>query len=252
MVEQHLNTTKFCLPFMNNVKYSYERKKLFKRLDKSIDVVKEALSDKYSTIEIDSIVVETVKEIEILFPHIPYIGGKENFSLNDFFDSVMLLALYKQLSKRGSSVRDVGQILYEIREIQAFSQSRITKFLTAKLMFTPLIKNGFKRKVKKMTKKAYSENWKMEFVEGDGEEFDWGINFHECAVCKFYTKHGGEELLPYVCMVDYAPFNVMKNVEFKRTQTLAGGGPYCDFRFKKGGSTPRGWPPEEREDFQYE
>ena len=50
-------------------------------------------------------------------------------------------------------------------------------------------------------------------------------------------------------MTNYVPFNAMKNVEFKRTHTIAGGGPFCDFRFKKGGSTPRGWPPEEREDF---
>jgi len=237
---------------MNEVEYSYGRKKLLKRLGKLTDVVKTALSDKYSTADIDSILVEIIKEIELLLPHIPYIGGKENFSLNDFFDSVMLLALFKELSKRGSSVRDVGKILYEIREIQAFSQSKVMNFLIAKLIFTFLIKNGFKRKIKKMTQVNYSENWKMEFVEGDGEEFDWGLDYHECAIKKFYEKHGGEELLPYICMSDYAMFNALKNVEFKRTHTIAGGGPFCDFRFKKGGSTPRGWPPEEKEDFKFE
>lgn len=237
---------------MKKTEYSYNREQLFGRLERLIGTVKTALSDKYSAADIDSIVVETIKEIELLFPHIPYIGGKENFSLNDFFDSVLLLALFKELSKRGSSVRDVGQILYEIREIQAFSQSKLMKFLSAKLMFTFLIKNGFKRKIKKITQANYSENWKIEFVKGDGEEFDWGMDYHECAVKKFYEKHGGEELLPYICMSDYAMFNALKNVEFKRTHTIAGGGPYCDFRFKKGGSTPRGWPPEEREDFKFE
>ena len=101
-----------------------------------------------------------------------------------------------------------------------------------------------------MKKDAHPENWDMEFVEGDGEEFDWGVDFKDCAVRKFYMKHGGEELLPYVCMSDYAPFHVLKNVEFTRTQTLSSGGDYCDFRFKKGGSTPKGWPPEDLPDFK--
>ncbi|MCG3259480.1 MAG: L-2-amino-thiazoline-4-carboxylic acid hydrolase [Candidatus Heimdallarchaeota archaeon] len=237
---------------MQEPEFSYKRKKLFKRLNKLIKVVKTILSDSYTSAEIDSIIVNTTNEIETLLPQIPYIGSKDNVFLVDFLDSIMLLALFKELTKRGSSVRDVGQIMYMVREIQASNQSRIYNFLAPKLMFNSVIKNSYKRKVNAMTKNAYPENWLMEFVEGDGEEFDWGVNCHECAVSKFYKKHGGEEIFPYVCMVDYAPFNVMKNVEFKRTQTLAGGGPYCDFRFKKGGSTPRGWPPEEREDFQYE
>lgn len=237
---------------MKKTEYSYKRKKLFNRLDKSIEIVKMALSTKYSSTEIDTIVVDTIKEIELLLPHIPYIGGKENYSLNDFFDSIMLLALYKELSKRGSTVRDVGQLMYEIREIQAFSQSRLMKFLTSKLIFTSFIKNGYKRKIKKMAQDNHPENWKIEFVEGDGKEFDWGMNYHECAVRKFYEKHGGEELLPYICMSDYALFNALKNIKFYRTHTISGGGPFCDFRFKKGESTPRGWPPEELPDFKYE
>ena len=70
----------------------------------------------------------------------------------------------------------------------------------------------------------------MDFVDGDGKNFNWGINFHECAVHKFYKKHGGGELLPYVCMSDYAVYEHFTNVEFRRTQILAKGAKYCDFR----------------------
>jgi len=34
-------------------------------------------------------------------------------------------------------------------------------------------------------------------------------------------------------------------LSFKRTQTIASGASWCDFRFKKTWNTPRGWPPEE-------
>jgi hypothetical protein len=234
---------------MSETQYSYKKEKLFRRFKKSSKIVTKILSNYYPASETDSIIIVTIKEVEILLPHVPYIGGKENFSLNDFFDSIMILALYKVLRRKGSSVRDIAQIMYEIREMQSFKQSKLMRFLTSKLLFSSYIKNSYKKKINIMKKKAYPENWKMEFVDGDGEEFNWGINFHECAVQKLFSKHGGEELLPYICMTDYAPFNVLKNVEFKRTQTIASGGPFCDFRFRKGGSTPRGWPPEERDDF---
>jgi hypothetical protein len=237
---------------MPKTNYSYKKKTLFRRFSKSSRIVLKTLSNYYPSSDIDSLISETIKEVETLLPHVPYIGGKENFSLNDFFDSIMILALFKVLRKRGTSVRDIAQMMYEIREMQSLKQSRLMKFLTSKLIFSSRTKNNYKKKIKIMTQKAYPENWKMEFVEGDGEEFDWGVNFHECAVQKLFNKHGGEELLPYICMTDYAPFNVLKNVEFKRTQTIASGAPFCDFRFKKGGSTPRGWPPEERDDFSFQ
>ncbi len=236
---------------MNEVTFSYDREIIFKRLNDSIKIVRVILSKTYSTEEIDSILEGTIEEVDTLLPEIPYIGGKENFSLNDFFDSILMLALFKQLKTKGSAVRDIGQVMYEIRELQASQQSKFSRFLYSKLLFTSFIKKSQRKKIDIMLEKNYPENWKMEYVEGDGIEFDWGVNFHDCAVRKLYLKHGGEELLPFVCMSDYAPFHAMKGVEFKRTQTLSGGGKYCDFRFKKGGSTPRGWPPEEREDFVY-
>ncbi len=237
---------------MQQTEYSYKRKRLFKRLNKSLDIVKTVLSKTFASAEIEKLVEETIQGVDLLLPDVPYIGGKENISLNDFFDAIMMLALFKELRKRNISVRNIGQIMYEIRELQTQSSSKLYKNLMASLMFSSYIKRSYKKKVKKMTEKNYSENWNMEFVEGDGEEFDWGMNYTDCAVHKFYKKHGGEELLPYVCMSDYALFHGLKNVEFVRTQTLSGGASYCDFRFKKGGSTPRGWPPEDLPDFKQE
>jgi hypothetical protein len=235
---------------MGKEEYSYKKKKIFKRLHKSTKIVTMILSNSFNSSEIEVILKDTINGVESLLPEVPFIGGKENISLNDFFDAIMMLALFKELRKRKVSVRDIGQIMYEIRELQTQSASKIYKNLMARFMFSSYIKRSYRKKVEKMTEKNYSENWNMEFVEGDGEEFDWGMNYTDCAVHKFYKKHGGEELLPYVCMSDYAIFHGLKNVEFVRTQTLSGGASYCDFRFKKGGSTPRGWPPEELPDFK--
>ena len=49
-------------------------------------------------------------------------------------------------------------------------------------------------------------------------------------------KLGAEEFAPYVCMSDIALSNAFE-WGLIRTQTLADGREFCDFRFKKGGDT---------------
>jgi hypothetical protein len=40
------------------------------------------------------------------------------------------------------------------------------------------------------------------------------------------------------------------NIGFTRTHTIANGAPKCDFRFKKGGKTGEGWPPDKLKDWK--
>jgi hypothetical protein len=89
--------------------------------------------------------------------------------------------------------------------------------------------------------RRYAGDWVFEYVEGDGETFDWGRDYVECGIVKFLHSQGADELTPYLCLTDYALFGAL-GVELKRTMTLAEGCEKCDFRFKKGES-PSGWPP---------
>ena len=76
----------------------------------------------------------------------------------------------------------------------------------------------------------------MSFVNGNGQDFDYGIDYTECASCKFLIAQNALELAPYVCAVDKAASEMM-GWGLSRTMTLAEGGEKCDFRFKKGGKT---------------
>ena len=49
-------------------------------------------------------------------------------------------------------------------------------------------------------------------------------------------KHGGAAFAPYICMSDIALSDTL-GWGLSRTQTLAEGCSYCDFRFKKGAPT---------------
>ncbi len=70
-----------------------------------------------------------------------------------------------------------------------------------------------------------------------------GINYRECGLVKLYKAHGVEEFTPYLCLTDYSLLSLL-DIELKRTQTIANGGSFCDFRFSKNDKGPSGWPPE--------
>ncbi|MFX0092435.1 MAG: L-2-amino-thiazoline-4-carboxylic acid hydrolase [Candidatus Hodarchaeota archaeon] len=97
--------------------------------------------------------------------------------------------------------------------------------------------------------RQYSGNMVLEYVAGDGETFEWGVNIQECAVLKLCQCLGLEELVPYICLCDYALYRGI-GIGFKRTKTLGMGFDICDYRIVKGYKTPRGWPPENVNDFR--
>ena len=80
-------------------------------------------------------------------------------------------------------------------------------------------------------------------MDGDGRNFDYGVDYTECAICKFYHAEDADELVPYVCLLDY-PVSKALGTGMARTTTLADGAERCDFRFKPGRPVERMWPPE--------
>lgn len=74
----------------------------------------------------------------------------------------------------------------------------------------------------------------MHFIEGDGKNFDYGIDYTECANVKFIRAQGAMELAPYTGATDKVVSEKL-GWGLKRTMTLADGKAKCDFRFKQGG-----------------
>jgi hypothetical protein len=79
-------------------------------------------------------------------------------------------------------------------------------------------------------------------VEGDGEAFDYGYDFVECAMEKFYRTLGAEEFLPFYCFLDF-PMCELGGLGLSRTMTLGERYERCNFRFKEGGKAELAWPP---------
>ena len=85
--------------------------------------------------------------------------------------------------------------------------------------------------------------WVFSYVEGDGEEFDYGMDFHQCGVLLYFKSQGAEELAPYICLADWIE-SKLAGTGLMRTKTLAMGDGVCDFRFKKGRRVTQDWTTE--------
>ncbi|MFW9997933.1 MAG: L-2-amino-thiazoline-4-carboxylic acid hydrolase [Candidatus Odinarchaeota archaeon] len=108
-------------------------------------------------------------------------------------------------------------------------------------MFYP--KQRAKKRVEEYKKKATPDESQVDFIDGDGKNLLFGINFTECAGLKFLKKQNALEIAPYLCICDYPMYKAI-NIGFNRTQNLALGGSMCEFRFYKNASwPPLDWPP---------
>jgi hypothetical protein len=77
--------------------------------------------------------------------------------------------------------------------------------------------------------------------EPDGQRFEivapkgnlfYGINVTRCGVVKYLAQEGAPELARLICQGDFHIQKYLpKHVEFRRSQVIAEGGQYCDFRY---------------------
>jgi len=222
--------------------------KLMKDFGKMLTPTRKVLKQ-FDRSKIDYIVEESRREYEALIPQLPYIGGKEVSGTFNLTGSAQILAIIRPLEREGMEVHETGKIAYEMFEIYFESMPGIKKWFARKFMFSKSGIKKMKRQTEKTQLREYPAGWVNEFVEGDGANFDFGLDIVECGICKFYKEQGAEEYIPYLCLGDYPQFRAF-GIGMKRTQTIGNGAQKCDFRFKKGGKASRGWPPDNLEEFK--
>ena len=190
-----------------------------------------------------TVAAETDRELERLIPEIPYIGGDENRLTENLNQTALVLALHRAMTAHGKSVEETGSVLYRTVESMLRSYPRFFTRAIGFLGLTPFEPGKVREAALESQERRYPDDWVLHFVEGDGDEFDWGMDYTECGIVKFLHAQGADDLAPYLCLADF-PVSDAFGLGLERTTTLAEGAERCDFRFKRGRETPRGWPPE--------
>jgi len=197
---------------------------------------KPLIVNRYGDDFVDAFIEQARHYLEVLIPEIPYIGGDENHRTRHLIRSTTSLALYKTMKVQGKSASETGKLLYDA----------VMKQVSLLPLLSPSNPEDFAEKreqAKWSQERQYPGDYVWEFVEGDGVEFDYGYDFIECGTQKLYHAHDdADEFLPFYCYLDFVTYRTA-GWGFARTMTLAEGYDKCNFRFKKGGKTEKGWPP---------
>lgn len=217
---------------INSTYYVDKKDELLQNLSDTEKVFENVLSDSFSEKEIESISQETIDEFEDLIPQIPYVGGDENPMTEDIEKAAMVLAFCRVAEKYDLSTEEVGDIVYTgiENELQKYPHW-LLRFSAGKYFSDDYI-DELKNQADLSQKKIYPGDWVSQYVPAAKGEYDYGYNFTECAIVKFFEEQNASELTPYLCKLDYLYSDYMDE-GLVRTSTLAEGGEYCDFRYNR-------------------
>jgi hypothetical protein len=228
---------------MSNSYYIVRKRQLMKDFDRAAASVKHILISHYEPVLADSISEQTRQVYEGLIYHLPYVGGDANPLTRNLIGAAWFLALYRVLKSYGKSVHEVGQICYEATEQALHTSPNVLRHLLGRLRLSGVAMGRLRRQAEASQLRSHPDDWVFTVIKGDGKTFDFGVDYTECGIVKFYREQGTEEFTPYLCLLDY-PMSQALGTGMARTMTLAEGCEKCDFRFKLNREVPRAWPPK--------
>ena len=226
--------------------FTRRRKALLKRFKKLGVIAKESLSNKWGEDFAETILAEAEPQFEALIPHLPDAGSRAPHLRSFMVIAAVQLALYKAMSAHRKTARETWLVCRHVTERELFGLPRIARWLGKVLFFSWFARRRM-RKLAKLSQSVPVGGNVFEYIEGDGETFDFGVTYSKCATHQLMLDHDGAELAPFLCLGDI-PCSEALGWGIQRTTTLAQGCKQCDFRFKKGGQTmisPPDWLPEQ-------
>ena len=180
----------------------------------------------------DDVVRRSEVRYEALLTEMPYIGGWDNPHTDTLTQVVSFLALYFVLKEEGKTTEEIGALIHRISERKVETMPRLLRSLLGRLYMSEFWRKRTQRKALLSRQKEYAGNFVYEVMDGKPGEYEWGINYLECAIVKFFHRQGADDLTPYMCYVDYILFPGM-GIDLKRTGTIGQGCSQCDFRFSR-------------------
>ncbi len=216
--------------------YKSRKDKLLKDFDRTSVLMKDSLVSRYGEEFTKTLQRDVRQEYEQLIPEIPYIKGVRARVFNSFLlITAQELATYKAMKKHGKPPSEAWELCHQALRLRVAQIPRWKRWLLRNLMFSSLMKKIVERRAKQQQKVSFGD-FEVEYLISEGDDFDLGVNYLKCGNHSLAMKHGGEEFAPYICMSDIALSDAL-GWGLIRSQTLADGCHYCDFRFKKGATT---------------
>jgi L-2-amino-thiazoline-4-carboxylic acid hydrolase len=220
---------------MTDNPYLQRKSKMLCEFDKTINRIQPLFHSRFGEQQADSFVREARQEYALLIPQLPYLGDKQPFT-RFIISTGWFPAMYRVLQRYSGTVEEAGQLVYDSSRAYLNAVPGFARRFLGFTSFTPRYIKGLKRRAAESQARKYAGDYVFTYVEGDGISFDYGVDYTECASCKFLRAQGAFEIAPYLCAADQL-YSDLLGWGLIRTMTLAEGAEKCDFRFKKGGQT---------------
>ena len=182
--------------------------------------------------EIDDILAEMRQSFESIIPDMPYIG-ESSFHLQWFIPNSEKLAEYLVVENYGFTKKEFSNL-----HLTQASKDLFTEYTEAQLIAIGKMQFGFNTELFMRSAalwsqfRVYPEDYIFRFRKGDGVDFDWGLDYTQCANVLLYDKYNARDLLlPMVCTMDDLAGSAMRT-GYRRTMQLATADSMCDLRWK--------------------
>lgn len=181
-----------------------------------------------------------LKKFESLLPEMPEVGGAKNIDTEFIPIAAWYVALYDAMRQWGKSPEDVGRLIYTLNEYSPAPPDAKEK---GAAVFAPEGQAELMAWAKWTQQKEYAAGWVAYHLQGDGQDYDYGIDYRECGVVKYLTAQQMPELAKYVCANDFIKSRNY-GTGLVRSKTIARGDGICNFRYKKDGPVLQNWQSE--------
>ncbi|MCX5905279.1 MAG: hypothetical protein NTV89_17815 [Proteobacteria bacterium] len=185
------------------VSRTYDTKKLLNKYDAQAQARREMYLPVFGEARIDSILAEMRESYEALIPNIPFIGER-NYHLQWFIPNAEKLAEYIVARNYDVSVKDFSTMYIDKTKKDLYAMPENTRLMIGKMQFGPVSQMQQKFAVFKSQFKLYPDDYILTYIKGDGETFDYGLDYTQCASDKLYKQYDAMDMLiNLICNMDY-------------------------------------------------
>jgi hypothetical protein len=196
-----------------------------------LDLVSDLLAAQVGAGAVPGIKDDVMREFQIVLQQMPYVGGALS-RMTDFFMRLLgFMAIGRVLKRHTVSDDAIAEIELESFKRQMLTIPEADRMEAGRQFMSAENRALIKEQAAASHRETYAGDFVYDYVEpSPGDTFEFGINYRACGFCQFAARHGDVSILKHICGLDFAAYG-LRGIHLERTQTLAGGAPYCNFRF---------------------
>jgi hypothetical protein len=209
---------------------------LLKLFDFTFRPIRKKLASHYGEAYAESIVDKSRQNFVEIIPQMPYVGGMKNYYTPIIVVNGFIVAMFRAMEETGKTAEEVMRIWAEVADDLFRKIPGPIARLGGRMLLSKQTMKAFEKQTHISQERKYPEDWVYVLLEGDGEEFDVGFEFSECAVIKFYQAMEVMDLARY-CNFGDVTYSHYLGIGLDASETLGMGCDRCRMLFKKGGET---------------